>query len=438
MKKGLLLSMTVLLVASMVIVACSPKPEPAATPAKVVDVVVGTQRDVTGPVAAVVTATWNAFDWYLKWLQQNDPIPGVNVKIVWEDTAYSADRYLPAYKNFKQAGAVLMIHTSSTATSLLGELNREDKIPAICRGLGYLNGFFPTDIKGKGPSYLFFDDPPYADSFATGAMYFMKQWKDGGYKGKPKAVFTGWDAPYPKGPIAMATPYLREQGFEMLTPEIYAPTTPDLSSQCQKLKNAGANLIMSNVTEKFFSLLLKDAQRAGMNVGIGPDKVTIIGGSETQNATVLNMAGAAAEGCWSISSLPNFDRDDLKGIKITKDLQTQNLGKIDPSPNYLMGVAYAHLVWGVVRKTADKYGRENITSDNIYKTLTELKNYDMMGLHPSFTYGPYERRPIKKYFIHAVNGGKWTTLTPNYVDLIWLIPNSEEAGLPGYKVTPEK
>ena len=121
-----------------------------ATPEKDVEVVVGTHRDFTGPISAVVVPIWKAFDWHLAWLEQNDPIPGVNVKTLWEDTAYSAERFLPTYKKFKHAGAVIQIHTSSTANSVLGELHRMDKIPALTPGCGYLYGYFPKKIKKKG------------------------------------------------------------------------------------------------------------------------------------------------------------------------------------------------------------------------------------------------------------------------------------------------
>ena len=117
-----------------------------------VEVLVGTFRDFTGPTSSAANKIWKIFDWHLAWLEQNDPIKGVKVKILWEDTAYSAERFVPAYKRFKAAGAVVMIHCSSTANSVLGELHREDKIPAITPGCGYPYGFFPRNVKKKGPS----------------------------------------------------------------------------------------------------------------------------------------------------------------------------------------------------------------------------------------------------------------------------------------------
>ena len=398
------------------------------------EVVIGTHRDFTGPIAGPALRIWRAFDWHTEWLQKNDPIPGVKLKVIWEDTAYSAERYLPAYKRFKDAGAVLMINTSSTANSVLGELHRSDKIPCITPGCGYIYGFFPKDIKEKGPSYLFYDRPPYSDGFAGGAMYFLNQWKKAGHKGKPKAAFTGWDSPYPRGPIELDTPYLTEQGFEMLPPEIYAVTSTDLRSQAMSMKRAEANLIMSNVTEKFFAMLCKDAKRAGVKYGIGPDKTIILGGSEAPNMDVIKMAGGAAEGVWAVDSFSDFDRDDLKGIKLMKELQMEHMKKIEPHANYLMGMQYSTLIWGIFKKVIEKYGKGNITSANIYTVLTELKNFDMMGIAPNFSYGPYERRPFKRYLVHQAKKGKWVTVTPNYIELPQLLPKWEEAGLPGIKV----
>ena len=448
MKKVLLLAMTVLLVVGLTIAGCAqPVPptttpatttppatlKPTPTPEKVVEVTVGNMRDYTGPISAGALAGWHGYDWYRQWLEQNDPIPGVKVKDIWEDTAYSAERYLPVYKKFKDAGAVLMINTSSTANSVLGELHRADKIPALTPGCGYVYGYFPQDIKGKGPSYLFYDRPPYPDCFATGAMYFLKKWHEAGFKEKPKAVFTGWDSAYCRGPIA-ATPYLTEQGFEMLPPQIYPVTATDLSTQVLAMKRAGANLIMSNVTEKFFAMLLKEVRKAGMEIGIGPGKVIVMGGSEVPNKTALDMAGEAGEGAWAVVGYPDFSRDDLKCVKLIKEFQMKNLGKIDENANYFMGMVYAQQLWDVLKKIVAKYGKENITSANIYKTLTELRDLDMIGLAPNISYGEYERRPFKQYLIHTAKGGLWRQLTPEYIDMVQLIPQWEEAGLPGYKV----
>lgn len=431
MRKTLVLALAWLVISCLVIGFA-----PALTQGadKDVEVVIGTHRDFTGPIAAVSVPLWKAFDWYKEWLEANDPIPGVKVKVLWEDTGYSAERYLPAYKRFKEAGSILQIHTSSTANSVLGELHRADKIPAITPGCGYTYGFFPKEIKAKGPSYLFFDRPPYADAFAGGAMHFLKKWKEAGHKEKPKAVFIGWDAPYPRGPIELATPYLIEQGFEMLQPQIYPVTATDLTSQCMALKKAGANLIMSNVTEKFISMLLKDARRAGMEFGLGPNKAVIMGGNEAVNPDVLKMAGDAAEGSWGVSSYPSFAQTELKGMKLVKELQMKHLGRIEEHSNYFMGMSYPHVIWKILKDTVKKYGKEHITAGNIYKSLTELKDYDMWGFTPNWTYGPDERRPFKKYHVLAVKGGKWIDMTPELIDLPWLTPDWEEAGLPGVKV----
>jgi len=433
MKKVLLIAMAVLLMGGLAITGFAQKVKPP--PEKVIEVTVGSMRDYTGAIAATALAIWRGYDWYKEWLEANDPIPGVKVKDIWEDTAYSAERYLPAYKKFKEAGAVLMLNSSSTANSVLGELYRADKIPLITPGCGYVYGFFPKDIKTKGSSYLFFDRPPYPDAFVTGAMHFLKKWKEAGFKEKPKAVFTGWDAPYPRGPIELATPYLTEQGFEMLTPEIYAVTATDLSTQVFSMKRAGANLIMSNVTEKFAAMLLKDVRKAGMEMGIGPGKVIIMGGSEVPKESVVAMAGRdAVEGAWAVLSYPDFTRDDLKCVKLIKESQMKNLGKIDEDSSYFMGMVYAHLLWGSLKHIVSKYGRENITRTNIYKTLIELRDFDMIGLGPKFSYGEYERRPFKQYLVHTCKDGRWVQLTPKYIDLVWLVPEWEEAGLPGYRV----
>lgn len=100
----------------------------------------------------------------------------------------------------------------------------------------------------------------------------------------------------------------------------------------------------------------------------------------------------------------------------------------------MMGISWAQILWKALKDTAKRYGKDKITSQNIYQVLTEIKDYDMLGVTPNITYGPNERRPFKKYHVQMVKDGKWMNLTPERIELPWLTPDWEEAGLPGVKV----
>jgi branched-chain amino acid transport system substrate-binding protein len=403
---------------------------------KPVEVTIAHFADLTGPIASAAVPLDHGLRDYLHWAQEegNDPIPGLKVNLVWEDTAYSADRYVPTYKKFKDAGAVLLINESSTANSVLGELVRADRIPMISPGTGYMPGFFPRDISRKGSSYIFFDRPPYPDFFAAIATHFLGQWKASGSQGKPKAMFITWDTPYGRGPVELGTVWAESVGFEMLPPQLFPSGTTDLTQQLLKAKELGANFIYMNSLEGHFSMLVKGARRLGMPFGVGPGKVMFAGGSECHNDDLLRLAGEAAEGVWAVSSYPNWD-EDLKAVKWAKEVQTRNRGKVDPRGNYFMGFSFSRLAWETLKQTAKKYGPDKVNRENITRTLMEIRGLDMWGAAPAFTYGPNERRPFRAMNVHAVKGGKWVRLAT--VETPWITPPAEEAALPGWRPGPK-
>jgi branched-chain amino acid transport system substrate-binding protein len=404
----------------------------AASAQKPVEVTVAHFADLTGPIATAAVPFDLGLRDYFRWAQDegNDPIPGLKVNLVWEDTAYSAERYVPTYKKFKDAGALILINESSTANSVLGELLRADHIPMLSPGCGYIPGFFPRDVAKKGPSYIFFDRPTYPDFFAAIATQFLGQWKAGGFSGKPKAMFITWDTPYGRGPVEFGTLWAQSAGFEMLPAQLFPSGTTDLTQQLLKAQELGANLIYMNTLEGYYSMLLKGARRLGMQVGVGPGKVMFGGGSETYNEELLRVAGEAAEGAWSVSSYPRWT-DDVRGVKWAKDVQTKYRGKITTHGSYFMGFTHGRLAWEALKQTAKKYGPDKVTRDTVTGTLTEIRNLDMWGSAPAFSYGPNERRPFHAMSVYAVKGGRWERLAT--VETPWITPPTEETGLPGWR-----
>ncbi|MDP3910952.1 MAG: ABC transporter substrate-binding protein [Gemmatimonadales bacterium] len=404
----------------------------AASAQKPTEVTIAHFADLTGPIATSAVAIDRGLRDYLRWAQEdgNDPIPGLKVNLVWEDTAYSADRYVPTYKKFKDGGAVLLVNESSTANSVLGELVRADRVPVISPGTGYIPGFFPREIARKGPSYIFFDRPPYPDFFAAVATHFLGQWKAGGFPGKPKAMFITWDTPYGRGPVELGTLWAQSAGFEMLPAQLFPSGTIDLTQQLLKAQELGANLIYMNSVEGHFAMLIKGARRFSMPFGVGPGKVLLVGGSESHNDDLLRLAGEAAEGVWAVSSYPNWD-EDVKAVKWAKEVQTKYHGKVDARGNYFMGFTFGRVAWEALKQTAKKYGPDKVTRENITRTLTEIRNLDMWGAAPPFSYGPNERRPFRTMLVHAVKGGRWVRLAT--VETPWITAPTEETGLPGWR-----
>jgi len=360
------------------------------------EVKIGACVDLTGPIAHAAQSLWKGMQDYFKWAEKNDPIPGVTVKLLMEDTRYDATRYIPVYKKFLSKGIVAGYNCSSTATVTTHKFVARAKLPVLSEGSGFPPSIVP-------PAYTFLTRPLYPDFFAVAAIHFMEGWKKAGHKEKPKAVFITWDVPYGRGPIDLGTPWAEKYGFEMLPPQLYSKPPKDLSTQLLRAKKLGADLVYMNALEDHYSVLLKDAKRLGLH-----GKIQFCGGSETRDNMVIKMVGDAAEGAWAVTSWPDFAETSDKGTGFMTEIQTKTHGKLyELSSNYFMGLVPARIIYESIKLAAKKYGPENVTKEAVYNTLISLKNLDMKGICPDVNFSETERRPFLSMNLSKVQNGKW-------------------------------
>ena len=65
------------------------------SPAWAKEVNLGVFGDVTGPIAFTAQQFWKGYSDYFKWVEKHDPIPGVTINILMEDTGYDPKNICP-------------------------------------------------------------------------------------------------------------------------------------------------------------------------------------------------------------------------------------------------------------------------------------------------------------------------------------------------------
>jgi len=432
--KILLVCLSVIVVFGFSLAGCvqeepteTPTVAPTETPEKVYEVVVASMRDYTGPMGLVSVPQYKGVDQYLRHMEETDPIPGVRIVQLWEDTGYDAARYLAAYKRFGEQNPVIVMDGSSTARTVMAELNRRDKMPAYSHGTGYLYGFFPKDVAENGPSYTFYNKSISADYFAATAIYFMDRWKAAGYTEKPKAMFITWNVPLGIGPVELGTLWAEEYGFEMLPSQLYSTGTTELVSQLMKAQELGANFICLCSHGGDVAMLLRDSARLGVERGIGPGKMQF--GFVHALYDALPLAGEACEGAL-IGAHASWANYDVPGVKLARELQTR-YGQPMEDLSYLLGTEQGITIWTAVKRAAEKYGPANVTKEAIFDILTTSGEIDMMGLCPNVSYGPNDRRPYKVIPMYEIQDG--VPVNVGTIDFPWLTPVWEETGLTGWR-----
>jgi branched-chain amino acid transport system substrate-binding protein len=373
------------------------------------EVKLGVFGDVTGPIAFTAQQFWKGYSDYFKYVEKHDPIPGVTIDILMEDTGYDAKRYLPVLKKFETGGISAGYIMGTPGTATLNEELRRVKIPCMSEGSG-----FPPAI--EPPGYIFLLRPLYPDVFCAACIHFMDVWKKAGKTGKPKVMTITWDTAYGRAHIELGDPWAAKYGFEVLPPQLFSGQPTDLSTQLLRAKSMGADLVFSNILEGHFAVLLKDAKRLGLQ-----GKIQFCGGSECRGAEVVKLAGDAAEGAWSVNHFADWSETQNKGIQLGTKMQTEFRGGVDYQTQYLMGVIPARMTGEAIRYAAKTFGSDNVSSANIYKALTTMGKIDMLGLTADASFSPTERRPFKHLNVSKCVKGTWVK-EKYQIEVPWLKP----------------
>jgi branched-chain amino acid transport system substrate-binding protein len=382
------------------------------SPAWAKEVKLGVFGDVTGPIAFTAQQFWKGYSDYFKWMEKHEPISGVTINILMEDTGYDPKRYLPVLKKFETAGISAGYIMGTMGTMTMNDELRRLKIPCVSEGSG-----FPPAI--EPPGYIFLLRPLYPDVLTAGCIHFMDLWKKAGRKEKPKVITVTWDTPYGRAHIELGEPWAAKYGFEVLPVQLFAGQPSDLSTQLLRAKSLGADLVFSNILEGHFAVLLKDAKRLGLQ-----GKMQFCGGSECRGAEVVKLAGDAAEGAWSVNHFADWSETKNKGIQLGVQMQKELRGGVDYQTQYLMGVIPARITAEAIRYAAKTFGPDSVNSETIYKALTTMQKIDMLGLTPDASFSPTERRPFKYLNVSKCVNGVW--VKEKYgIEVPWLKPGAK-------------
>ena len=364
----------------------------------------GCFTDLTGPIAVTANRMWEGFKGYIQWMEEDHPIPGVKIKLLWEDTGYSVPRYITAYKKFKNNGMIIAYNTSTTADVSLHSFFAKDKIPCLSPG-GLASAMWP-------PSFTFSNKLFYPDLFATASIYFMDEWKKKGKTEKPKAMFITWDNPFGRGPVDLGTPWAVKYGYDMLPPQFFSSARPtDLTLQLSKAKEMGANLVFINSLASHFAVLVKNAQKLGLL-----DKIQFCGAELSHSDYQIEILGDAAEGVWCTSAPASWPNKSKGYEMIVEAFKKQ--GKTFKGMDTILGVSWARIGSEAIRAAAKKVGPENVTSVAVYDALINMKDMDMWGLIPNVSYSPDSRIPFEHCYVHEVQNGVWKDIAHIRVPLL--------------------
>ena len=391
MKRNAFILVTVLLLISLVLVAC-PGRGGGGGPIKV-----GALFDLTGPTSDVGTPYAEGVQGFVKWLNDNGGINGRKIELLYQDYAYKVPRAEQLYTEFVQQGVVAFMGWGTGDTEALRGRIAEDKIPFMSASYSHVLG------NPEEAPYNFLVGTSYSHQFFIVLDWILEDWKARGGSGAPKVAFMHHPSPFGLSPWEQGgQEYAQKLGIEARAFEMPRGAT-DFIPQLSQIRDFGAQYVVFQTVSSPAALALKNAKSLGMN------DVTFVCLNWCADENLINLAGDAAEG--TIGAFPFTPPTlDVPGMKEAREfLQAQGSSLEEKGVHYIQGWTTMRVMAEGIRKAVAEGG--TLSGEKIKAALETLKDYDTGGVTVPITFTPTDHWGSKGMRLFKVEGGKWQQLT---------------------------
>lgn len=153
-----------------------------------ITIVIGNLTDQTGVAASVLVPIQLSLDAHVKYVNEEEPIPGVELKTIRYDTRYDPARAIPGYNWLRDRGAKVIYTEMSDIAELLITSAARDKVPVVTASV--------TEPCYEPPGWVFCLNQDAKDMMFTVMQWISDQWEAEGKPGKPRIGTAGWSSPY--------------------------------------------------------------------------------------------------------------------------------------------------------------------------------------------------------------------------------------------------
>jgi branched-chain amino acid transport system substrate-binding protein len=382
--------LAIALAALLLLTACAPAPIVGEKPAQF-----GWILPLTGGGASAMGAAMSGAQDYLRYLNEQEAIPGLYIECLWRDTALQVALGIGHYERFIAAGMPLIAVADPALVAALKGRYERDEVVGFITGVPGHGDMYPD------PGWYYTSAPITSERAAAGLQYFMENWKE---ERSPRLAFmhvdhaTGYAVRY-------ATGYARSLGFEVLPPEVVPLVPLDTTVQLLRLREDGADLVYILHSAEATGTILRDAERLGL---LG--EFQFMGDAMTMGDRAIKLAGAATEGYLVTRPVPWFDETDVPGIKLIIDNMMKYHGEVRRDGEYFAGWVGVAVICEAMRRVIEDLGYENLDGPATKEALDGMKDFDVYGV-ATITYRPGDHRGSTKMAVYEVRGGEQVRLS---------------------------
>ncbi len=398
MRKSLFISMTILVVVSLALAACAPKPEPtpepppasteepteepAAVPEGPPDLTGETITlyhfgDLSGPYAAITAPLIHGAEDAVKAVNEAGGIYGATLDIKFADDAGSIDEAVAAYDRFTgdDPNALVMITYGSGEAEALAERFAEDKIVNITAGLSS-KAFY-----GEGSGYTFGLGPIYPDQIAFTMEFLSENWAE--YKpadagDEVKLAYISWPTAFGQGGLTdESRAYLAELGVDIVAEETYdVSPTADTTTAILNAQAAGANVIWTNTLAFGPAAVLNDLNSLGLR-----DQFVVAGDNWTMDLATYAFVADPSYAVGLMAPFPYlwWTDTDNAGVQYAQSLfEANERAAAEHNVGYLLLVAGVDMTVKAITHAIDTVGYDNLNGEAVHDALVALSPFDVL------------------------------------------------------------
>ncbi|NIM94675.1 MAG: ABC transporter substrate-binding protein [Anaerolineales bacterium] len=405
--------LAILIIASLVLVACAGTPTPTPAPPEVEPteaqpteapptevplteapsvrdcedglegetITFYSQAGLTGPLSTILgTGFVGGMNDGIAELNAAGGICGAMVELELSDTQYEAEQEIAVYQATREEGPLFIMTYGSAATIALAPLVNEDHIANFAAGLNAEAFYVPRNGYTVGVASI------YSDQFAGFVQFVSENWdviKPEGAGDDIVVGVIGWDHPFGAGattPEALA--YAESIGVTVLDLEVHPITADaDLATPLLSLVAQGANVIYYQGLGPWVAMLIGTAHAVELWGSL------VVGGVNwSMNQDVLMILGESAPamiGYYGVMPYLYWNDTDNAGVQqALAAFEAGGYPAADKGVSYLTSYAGIFGYAEIIEHAIDTFGYENLNNETFFEALLDLGYVNTLGIIP--------------------------------------------------------
>jgi branched-chain amino acid transport system substrate-binding protein len=358
--------------------------------------------DLSGPYGAITGPLIHGAEDAIKAINEAGGIYGAMLEIKFADTASNIDEAVAAYDRFtgEDVKPLLMITYGSGEAEALAPRFAQDQIVNLTAGLS-AKAFYVES------GYTFGLGPIYPDQLAYVMEFLVNNWdtyQPAGAGDEVKLAYLSWPSAFGQGGLTdESRAYLAELGVEVVAEDTYdVSPVADTTTAILNAQAAGANVIWTNTLAFGPAAILNDLNALALR-----DQFVVAGDNWAMDLATYAFLAEPAYGVGLIAPFPYLWWTDVDnpGVQYAQQLfEANERPAAEHNVGYLLLVAGIDMAAQTIMHAIDTVGYENLTGEAVHDALMEMSPFDALDGVLQADFSGDNRSPHRSQ-IRMIQGG---------------------------------